>query len=366
MQRVLSLTLSATLGLTALLFAQEAGSGAKGKAELMADYRDENAQVKRKLSQIRVLDRMRRYEDVVRLCREVLAIQPGNPRAKTYLRMAQQKITKMADQLSEIESTHRDAAVIKEVGRWSMPPRRGPDVKKPDMYDLPFRPNASEEEKVKAALGRIIPEINVVDTDVSYVLQLLFKTHDINIIYPPDVVTDKKITIQARNISLGDILTYLSRNQGLHYTVKNGVIWLYSQDDDASEGGSALFQSEIIQLNTGLTISQSGNQSGDEEGEAGVGSGLSDIEAMMEWMQENWPGWPSASTWRLDKKHNRLIICSTPDIIKDVKRVVSTLDSAPTQVLITAVFVKISEDDYKQLGLSWNVYGNRQPNIRAM
>ncbi|MFW5857198.1 MAG: FecR domain-containing protein [Planctomycetota bacterium] len=326
------------------------------KQEARETLRRQKAIAEEKLRVAEVLLKLSRYSDAIGVCDELLALQPDNERARKLKTLISQRMVDATDDTLEVEAHHRDREVLQEVTKWGTAPERAPDLERPDpdQADLPFQRPRDESARIEAMLSSEIPEINLVATPVDYVLQLLFKTHDINIIYPPEAVEDKAITIQARNITLREILDYLSRQHDLHYTVSRGTVWMYAGGEDR---GRALFRPEIIQIRSGLTpeVGQ-GGEGGGEGGEAVI----SDIEAMLEWMEDHWPGWPEETTWRLNRKTNQLIVNSTPEIVEDIREVVHTLDVPADQVLITAVFVEIGEKDYNQLGFTWSVTGNPQ------
>ncbi|MHC4870662.1 MAG: secretin and TonB N-terminal domain-containing protein [Planctomycetota bacterium] len=333
------------------------------RAELKKQFWDDYARLDKKYDRAKLYFKLDKYNKCIELCNEMLVTNNASRRAK-LLKMAAVK-AKAEDDIAELEAEreHRDLAALKEVTRHGLVPERKALLPRPEGREVPFKRSDEDKSTITKTMDMIIPEINLVNTDVSYFLQLLFKISDINIIYPPSAVEGKKITIQARNIKFGDILQYLARNQGLHYTVSNNIVWLYSEDDE--NNGGALFKPEVIPLKTGLTLtagtsSQSSGGDDDSEAESELSSGNTDIGSMMEWMEENWPGWPEATTWRLDTKMNCLIISSTPDIIDDVRKIVAMLDVPPVQVLITSVFVTISQTDLDQLGFNWTIKGNPQ------
>ncbi|MFH0911253.1 MAG: secretin N-terminal domain-containing protein [Planctomycetota bacterium] len=318
---------------------------------LLEDYQRRRDLASQKLQQAEILMKIGRFEDCIKLCDEILFIQRANSKARDLRSEAIQRLGSEEDANIEVERERRDRAMMTDVTRMGQIPARQPDLPRSELKAKYFERDEADTALFRQILGQKIPEINLVDTDVAYLLHLLFATHDINIIYSSQAVEGKTVTIEAKDLALGDLLKYLSSNQGLHYTYAKGVIWLYGEEDAAAGGN--LFRPQVIQLKTGLSglISATGTV----EGEA-----LSDIEALLKWMEEKWPGWPKATTWMMDRKTNRLIISSTPDIIDDVRDMVEMLDVPSTQVLISAIFLTIGEDDYNKLGFTWTLTPNPQ------
>jgi len=319
--------------------------------------RERDGLVDQKLRQAQVLLRIGRYEDCIDLCDEILFLDRTSDRARDLRAAATDRLIATRAEDTRNKRKLRDAAALDAVTRETFVPHRGEDVPRPTEVDVPFRESEADRARMRAALDQTIPEINLVDTDVAYLLQLLFTTHNINIIYPPDAVEGKRITIQARDLPLRVLLQNLSRSHGLHYTVSDGVVWLYGEGGDVKPG--SMFQPAVIALKTG----QTGAWVRGEGGEDGGGGTVSDVEAMLQWMEEHWPHWPEGTSYKIDSKTNRLVISSTPDVIDDVREVVEMLDVPPVQVLISSLFVQIGKDDLDQLGFSWSVTGNPQPEL---
>jgi type II secretory pathway component HofQ len=330
----------------------------------------EEAGARMRLRQAQVLFKLGRFTDCVEVCNEILTVNPLNREARELMRSAVDARADAKDANIRARARVGDRAALTEVVRSGTIPERGPDLPRPTDTPVPFQRDEEDVETVREALDSKIPEINLVNTDLDYLLQVLFKTHDINIFYPSDAVSGKQVTIQARDITLRSILHYLSRTQGLHYTISDGILWLYSD-----EGAGSLFRPEIIPLKTGLTVNAGDEPAADGgggggtafggggggDGGGGGASGLGgDIMALLSWMEENWPGWPEETRYMLDSKTNNLVISSSPDIIDDVRTMVEMLDVAPTQVLISAAFVEIGADDLDQLGFNWSLQGNPQ------
>lgn len=328
----------------------------KQAAELAADRQ---RRIAARLRQARVLMRLGRYREAASLCDEALLVDPASKEARLLRETAVKRQSAVKEANLQGESARRDKAVLEEVTRMGMVPERGADAPRPDRFDHPFQENARQSQEMRDILESRIPEINVIDTDLAYILQLLVTVHDVNIIYPPEVVEGKRLTMQLRNVTLGDVLDYLADSQGLYYTVRNGIVLVYGED--AANGGFNHFNPEIIQLKTGITRDASLAAQPDAGGEGGGDAVATDIESMLEWMEDHWPGWPPESTWRLNYKNNQLVVCSTPRVVEDVRKVVATLDRPPVQVLITANFLEIAQEDLRQLGVDWSVEGNQQP-----
>jgi len=348
--------------------------------ELAEERREREQAIRRKLRTAELLLQVRKFDACVAACDDALAIDPTHAGARALRESARSLRLQGEEERIDSEGKLREAAVLQEMTKEAQPPHRGPDLPRPKIgeEDMPFSEEAKTREEARRLLQQRIPEINLVDADLNYVLQLLFKTTGVNIVYTPAEVEGKNVTIHARDLTLEDILKYLSRSLGVGYTLDRGTVWVYGAGGGPSgdgESGRALMKPVVIPLRTGLTRAGGESAVGGAAAAAaaagapagiagalgqgpGIGMQTSDIEDLMKWMESNWPGWPKETIWRLDRKFNRLILASTPDIVAEVKRMVAMLDEPPVQIMIAARFLQVSEDFINQIGLNRSIDGN--------
>lgn len=333
------------------------------EAAIRDEHKKKGETAAQKLRQAELLFRIGRWHDCIAVCDQILVSQPSHKAARNLKKRATQQQLKVDTENLDAESQVRDNAALRLVTKDGHLPHRKTDLPRPilDENKVPFNQKEQIPDAGRDILKRRIPELNLIDTDLNYVLQILFKATGVNIIYNPEDIQDKTVTIHARDLTLEDILKYLSRSYDIGYTVDKGTIWVYAADNETAE--HALMRPVIIPLKHGLTFADSpqgagniGEGGGGEEGQEGQNEdigGPSDIEIMMTWMEDNWPGWPAESKWTIDKKLNRLIIASTPDIVEEVRRMVNMLDVPPIQILVTARFVDVQQGVVDQLGFNW-------------
>ncbi|MCX7934481.1 MAG: hypothetical protein N3A66_04380, partial [Planctomycetota bacterium] len=158
--------------------------------DLRAEHKALNREMREKLRQAELLLQVKRLQECIVLCDEVLTEDPSNTRA----RMLKEQAVDMREQAEtanlDAERHVRDQAALREVTRDGLIPHRGPDLPRPVVTpeDMPFADEAAAREKARMLLGQRIPEINLAQADLNYVLQLLFKTTGINIVYDPNDV----------------------------------------------------------------------------------------------------------------------------------------------------------------------------------
>ncbi|MBP5231942.1 MAG: hypothetical protein J6333_00885, partial [Planctomycetes bacterium] len=329
--------------------------------------------VNRKLKIADTLFKMKRYRACADICEEIKLMDPSCVDAVKLREKALKAM--VTDELRSAESdmhTGADRQLLSNLED-SITPQKGPVRERPTFNPncVPFadRDAASQVARGNILGQKILEEISLNEAPLSEVLQLLFKVTGINIIYKPDAVADKTVSIHGRNLQLSTVLDYLVRTCEIGYKVEKDMIWIYAKSaEEADEAAMrAHMTTVVIPLQYGLTPYP---KAPDEEALTGgndstslTAKGISadpdneanptDIGTMLTWMESSWPGWPKESKWFIDRKLNRLVIVSTPDIIEEVRKIVKMLDVPPVQVLITSQFVSINEEDYDAMGFDF-------------
>ncbi len=354
------------------------------KRKLKGQHRKVREVVNKRLQQAQVLYKLGRYEQCVELCEEILLLDPSSDSARRLQHQANKaKSRNRRENLIEDERVKEDQMFLDTMKDATRTPERGPTKYRPKPVtdqDMPFARTPEDYQAAQQTLSAVIPELSLSDADLNFVLQLLFRTTGVNIVYKPEDVVGDTVTIHGRNMSLREILDFLSRSVGIKYSLEGKTVWVYKggEEPDPEDSARAMFTSKIIPLYYCLTPSvdniedtEASGVSGaeetavDEEG-YGLGEVPSDLEAFMTWAEQNWPGWPPESRWYLDKKLNRLIIISTPSIIEEVEKVVKMLDVPPIQISITARFITITENALENLGIDWNLTPTDDHNVRKI
>ena len=327
--------------------------------------------VNRKLKIADTLFKMKRYKACADICEEIRLMDPSCTDAVKLREKALKSM--VTDELRSAESdmhTGADRQLLSNLED-SITPQKGPVRERPAFApdSVPFadRDAASQVARGNILGQKILEEISLNEAPLSEVLQLLFKVTGINIIYKPDAVADKTVTIHGRNLQLATVLDFLVRTCEIGYKVEKDMIWIYAKSEEEADEAAmrAHMTTVIIPLQYGLTPYP---KAPDEESLTGddntlTAKGISadpsndanptDIGTMLTWMETSWPGWPKESKWFIDRKLNRLVIVSTPDIIEEVRKIVKMLDVPPIQVLITSQFVSINEEDYDAMGFDF-------------
>lgn len=286
----------------------------------------------------RRLYRLKKYSEAVSLCEELLKQDPGNNKIEVlmYKAKAAKYERELAGAKLKEEDSHKRAILeIDEATTIPVPREKIPRPVRDDLV-IKIKPDLLEEEvrEIQEKLNQRV-SIDLIDADLSYILNLLFRSCGINIIANQKDLEGHVLTIHVQDFPLKEILKYIARNEGITYTITPEAVWVTTPT-------SPMLETKAVYLKKGLTDVK-------EEAE----SFSSDLEQMIERLPEL-VDWVDGSAYYLDRKANILYLRSTPEVLSQAVKLVETLDVTPSQVLIESRFVEIGADDLFDLGIDWN------------
>lgn len=300
---------------------------------------------------IEQLIREKRYKQAISECDTILDNDPENSRIRKLKISALRKLTAIELKRTQKEKKALNKAELVHVEKDATMEDRKFKPLQPSR--MPFTSNRPFNTEVMEKLRKKIT-LELFNAPLSYIVDLLFKMTGLNIIADQSILEGKALTVQVVDLPLIDLLEYMSRNEGIEYTVKKNAVWLTTP-------AQPMTISRVFRLNTGLTasnkaanpnVSGSGKKSNKKKEPE-----KSDVENLMEWISE-WPEWPEGSSYLLDKKMNYLFVRTTPEMMKLVEENIKELDINPMQIMIKVRFVEVTMDTLKELGLSWLLNGD--------
>jgi len=311
---------------------------AKAEAEVrLEERRDRADRVQALYRRAEKAFNAKHYEDAVEIIEEAYRLDPRDPKVR--------ELRADARMMKATEDMHRNSAeqdiriaeamsAVEKVG--TIPPElpRAP---------RPKRQEEQEDEAAKALEEKLNQEIsvNLDDTPLDYLLNILFRSTGVNIIANPTDLEGQTIKVHAEKISLKELLNYISKTKGITFTRSGNAIWM--QGGGATEAGPVM-EWRKVPLEKGLV----------EVSEAEV-TDSSDLEKMLENVTSNKIiDWPDGSQYYLDRKTNVLLVKTTSEAMKDFIDVVKALDVAPVQVLIETKFIEVSNRKLDDLGIEWH------------
>jgi tetratricopeptide (TPR) repeat protein len=286
----------------------------------------------RQLSELRKLASLQEYDQIARKTEELLKVRPHWPEVETIQAMALHMVERDKERRLELQSKLSDHRALREVDEAGIPPEKPSPVARPELI---VHKTKFDLDTIKEKLQQKV-SVNLVEADLSYVLDLLFRATGVNIVANPETLADQQITIHVEQMPLRELLSFISRTYGILFSASDSAVWVTTPDQP-------FLETQIRHLGAGLTdvIEQ-------------TESSTSDVEKLLERLPELIE-WPDGSTFYLDRKKNILFLRSTPEALEKANLLIDELDKPPLQVLIEAYFIELSSDDFRDIDVDWNL-----------
>lgn len=232
----------------------------------------------------------------------------------------------------------------------------------PDRYGLqrPASPLPVDQISLESPMRERLQQpltLQLQGVTLSSVIEALSGELDINLIADHDLAADKRITIEARDVPLQEVLRYIARNLDVEFHLGDHVIWI-----TRSDASMAPMESRIYRLRRGMQMY--GNEWGERDGDGrGPASDIgmlthkatvpsiqkTAIETIIEKMVPEHPG----AVLHFDRGAHALFVRNTRENLELIESIVEALDVTPPQVLIEARFIEVTVGDLRELGVEW-------------
>ncbi len=175
----------------------------------------------------------------------------------------------------------------------------------------------------------------------------------------------QKLSINAKEMRLGEFLQYVERNLGVAFQVGNGLIWI----TDGKDPSKNLLQTRVFQLRKGIimpaqfgattaskTIVTSGNTRTTTDVstfENFVADGAPDNSGLETAIRNFYTG-----EYLINYERNTIIAQGSEEQLRLLERIIETFDHAVQQVLIEARFITVTEGTFLKLGVAWETGKN--------
>ncbi len=272
----------------------------------------------------------KKYDDAIAKCKEILKTDEYHPKARQLYndaRMAE-AFALIGEKAVEQELSVLSMDALAEVAATiPVPPpqERRPEpltFENPREYD-----HTSLEEKLKQRIS-----VNLEATPLQYLLDIISRGAGLSIITDPAAIEGLSLTVHVENITLGELLEYITKTLGLQFTMGKDAMWITTPE-------APVLTYKIIPLN-GLTDVTSDDPP-DEDSD--MDKLFAKIPDLIEW--------PDGSDYYIDRKSTTLVVRSTSEVLKDVEALVRIVEAESPQVLIEAKFIEVDTSLFEDLGV---------------
>ncbi len=335
-------------------------------ADVSPDYVKRQARVNTLLDKGRIQYLYGDYQGAISTYRTVETLDADNIEARAYLSLINEKLDKVGNR-TYVETR---GGMLDEVNRaWQRPQIF--TASNVNQIDGP------EVSPLKAKLTQIVlpevsfPEPGVSLSDALNTLSELSIIHDkdtkgakgVNII-ARDVADAKNVSLTVRNLSLEQILNFVTKQVGCQYDTEDGAIVVTkSRNTDSFETFDFPISSATVTRMIGLQSSGASTASDDPFGSAdtSASSGESDqseqkIKSFLEKAGVDFG--PGAS---LAYDGTKLWVTNSRRNIDRVRRILLRYNEV-LQVEIEAKFMEVNQGTLKELGFNWSVYNANNGN----
>jgi type II secretory pathway component GspD/PulD (secretin) len=288
------------------------------------------AEEEKQLKELRKLVADREFEKAAKKADKLLKERPHWPEVETIQTLALHTIEADKERWLDLKGDLLDHQALRELEEASIPPKDPGTIPRPEVV---VHKTPLQLESIQQRLQQKV-SVNLVEADLSYVLDLLFRATGINIVANPAMLQGQQITIHVEQMPLQELLSYISRNYNILFSATSSAVWVSTPDQP-------FLETQIRQLTKGLTDVQ-------EQ----VESTSSDVEKLMERVPEL-IDWPAGSSYYLDRKRNVLFLRSTPEALSKVNELINEIDNDPLQILIETRFVELQADYFKDFDLDY-------------
>lgn len=172
-----------------------------------------------------------------------------------------------------------------------------------------------------AAAPQKLVSLDATEANLSQVLKTLADKGGLNLITGPSVAATR-ITIQMKDVPVEQAVNLVVRAAGLAYErIGNSILVTDAKSLEEETGLS----SYIVELKFADALE--------------VKEALKGLTDKIE----------------VDRGGNRLIVVTSPRIISEIEEIVSELDKPARQVMLEARIVEVSTEDFKRLGIDWDL-----------
>lgn len=167
---------------------------------------------------------------------------------------------------------------------------------------------------------RTLVSIDAEDAYLPTVLAVLAEKSKFNIVTGPGVSKEERISIHLRDVPIEEAMNLVVRSAGLSYEIVGNSFLVAKADRLREQVG---VNSYVMQLQ------------------------YADAKEVSDLLKD------LAAEITIDRSGNKLLINTTPKIIKEIERVVSEIDQPSLQIVLSARLIEVSVEDEERLGINW-------------
>jgi type IV pilus assembly protein PilQ len=171
----------------------------------------------------------------------------------------------------------------------------------------------------------------------------------LNIIFSDETVKGKTFSCNFKDVPLGEVFSFISRNLGVTFNINEHLIWVTTSPQGTK--GYKL-ETKIVHLRHGVipTVPEGIGVTGTTAFKSGQETDTDLQTALEKFFKDS----PTGGSYSFFPNRNLLIITDTRENLRILERLIYELDKPPYQVVIEAKFITVSEDDLNDVGVEFS------------
>ncbi len=171
---------------------------------------------------------------------------------------------------------------------------------------------------------------------------------------PEEVQDIGALTLNMENVPLGDVIRFVAMSAGLHYVIDPRAVIISDRELPAGEMYTRFFS-----ITPGI-FRRERTDDRDDDDPWGMDTDIAEREEVSPddvkaYFRDLGVSFPEGSSIRYDTRTGRLVVYNTAENIQRIEELIPELAATPTQVMIEAKFVEVSQNALQEMGMQWAI-----------
>jgi type II secretory pathway component GspD/PulD (secretin) len=220
------------------------------------------------------------------------------------------------------------------------------------VVEAKIEPHTTKSSKMDKIINQSV-SMHLTGADLTSIIDLLANTTGVNIIADQNIGQGKKLDINIDDVPLIELLQYVARNFNIEFYSGENVIWITAKNPKLE---NAPLVTRIYQLHKGLQFHTSDWTKTQKQPEPSLSfsaTEIADSPTYIETLIQQFVPVVNGAQYYLDKNTQNFYVKNTPQNLKLIEELLTSIDKTPTQVLIEARFIEINMNELEELGVDW-------------
>ena len=230
---------------------------------------------------------------------------------------------------------------------------------------IPWKGNMEDFNNNKGRMSTLLNkeiEVHLENVTLENIIFNVGQTEGVNFIADKSIPAfQQKLSVNMKNVKLGEFLKYVSRNMGVQFQVGGDLIWIV----DGKDTNKVQQETRFYHLRKGFVLPAQFGVS-DATRTTTVANNIStvsEVQRFENFVRDGAAAEPSIAvairnfceglTHYVDYERNLIVASGTEEQLNALEKVIEEFDRPVQQVLIEARFITVTEGTFLELGAAW-------------